>query len=408
MSNDVAGENQRLLGDKQKDRGEKLKKVWTSGDTGRFQFTGQTRNIVLAVLNVLSNVMMNVSLPIYAGTMNESGGDTFVLLINTCFIISIMFVLTTLFAKKFIDPTVTFKPTSKQKIYAMMGLFTALNGIFVVYASPLNRTPGYLQGILSSTTIPFTVLCRLIFLRKGISVAKSICTCVVLVGLFITIEPQIWGIDADADANAAHESAAARILWPLCFAFGFLPIGIMNVICEKELKKEEGQSFGFIMWGQFYQLGWMFLLFWTDFIPGFGEVNSASAFFSSLRRGLTCSYSNVSGCQDLIGKSWIFFVGYTFGNLFQYLLIQYAEGAVYAVVVQAMIAPLVTVFWAVFQYENESGVFRWHPTFNTTTGFTIAGLCIIIPGVVLYNYFSSKETKETTDKELQITINESA
>ena len=169
MSYESDTERKGLLGSTEHNAGrdEQLQQAWKSGNTGRVRFTGQTRNIILAFLNVFSNVMMNVTLPIYAGTMNEVGGDTFVLLINTCFIISILFVLTTLFAKKVIDNSVTFKPTSSHKIYFIMGLFTALNGILVVYASPPTRTPGYLQGILSSTTIPFTVICRLIFLRKG-------------------------------------------------------------------------------------------------------------------------------------------------------------------------------------------------------------------------------------------------
>lgn len=60
-----------------------------------------------------------------------------------------------------------------------------------------------------------------------------------MAGLFITAEPQIFGINADDDSNTADESTSARILWPLCFALGFLPIGLMNVICEKELKGGE-------------------------------------------------------------------------------------------------------------------------------------------------------------------------
>ena len=59
-------------------------------------------------------------------------------------------------------------------------------------------------------------------------------------GIFITIEPQIWGIDTGAsDPGEKAESTSARILWPLCFLIGFLPVGMMNVFCEKELQKEE-------------------------------------------------------------------------------------------------------------------------------------------------------------------------
>lgn len=144
-----------------------VREAWTSGKTGRFQIHATTRNVFIAILNVLSNVAMNVSLPVFAGTMNEIGGDSFVLLLNTCVIIGVLFVLTTLFAKYAIDSSTTFKLTSSVKIILALGLFTALNGILVVFASPPNRTPGYLQGILSTTSIPYTIICRLIFLRKG-------------------------------------------------------------------------------------------------------------------------------------------------------------------------------------------------------------------------------------------------
>ena len=166
----LSNRDQNFIRDKQ------LLQAWTSGNTGRIRFTGQTRNITLAILNVLSNATMNVMLPIYAGTMNEVGGDTFVLLINTFFISCIVFVLITFFSRSFIDKSVSFRPTSSYKAYFAIGIVNALNGILTVYASPPMRTPGYLQGILSSAIIPFTVLCRLIFLRKGKnSTAKHSC-----------------------------------------------------------------------------------------------------------------------------------------------------------------------------------------------------------------------------------------
>ncbi|XP_061188243.1 uncharacterized protein LOC133196351 [Saccostrea echinata] len=386
------------------------KEAWTSGKTGKFRFQGVTRNVILAILNVFSNVTMNVSLPVFAGTMDEIGGDAFVLLLNTCFVIGVLFVLTNLFAKCVIDKSTTFRMTSSIKIIFALGLFTALNGILVVFASPPNRTPGYLQGILSTTTIPFTIICRLIFLRKGISVIRALCTCLVMAGLFITAEPQIFGINSADDSNTAEESTSARILWPLCFALGFLPIGIMNVICEKELKNSEAKSFNFIMWSQFTQIICMACLFWTDFIPGFGMASSFSEFSTRYKKGTTCLFSTSSDCKGLIGKSWIFFGGYTFGNLFQFLLIEYAEGAVFAAVVQSLVGPIASIFWTFFEFNVKENVFRWHPVFNETTAFTLIGLLLMVPGVMLYNYFSNKEAKNAvrecrdlyTDPELKI------
>lgn len=150
------------------DRSKLVKEAWGSGKVGKSRISGNTRNALLAVMNVISNVIMNVSLPVYAGTMESVGSDIFVLLFITCCTISVIFTLLTLFVKySKIDSSATLRPTSSYKILFLMGLFTAMNGILVVYASPPNRTPPYLQGILQSSVIPFTVLLRFVILRRG-------------------------------------------------------------------------------------------------------------------------------------------------------------------------------------------------------------------------------------------------
>ncbi|XP_069138521.1 crt homolog 2-like [Argopecten irradians] len=354
------------------------------------------RNVIIAVLNVVTNVMMNVSLPVYADTMDQVGGGIFVLLMNTSITVSILFALLTILVRKTkLDPNASLKPKSSWKVLVAMGLFTTLNGILVVNASPSDRTPPYLQGILASTVIPYTVLCRLIILRKGISTVRALCTCVVLVGLFVSTEPQTFGLDGSGSGDSGTTpSALKRVLWPLCFALGFLPIGLSNVFCEKELKKDEGESLGFITWTNVFQFVTMVFFFWTDFVPGFGTSDSPSQFFTKFNKGFSCLFSSADSCHGLAGKAWIFNVGYVFGNLFQFLLIQYAEGSVFAVIVQAMVTPLATVFWTLFNYDDTTDILSWQPVMNATTGFTLAGLGIIVPGVFLYNYFSRKEAQE--------------
>lgn len=402
---DVEDRTPLLVNVSNEQRNQLTKDAWGSGKTKTSRFSASTRNVLIAVFNVISNVLMNVTLPVYAGTMETVGSDIFVLLFITCCIITVVFTLLTLFVRySKIDSSATLRPTSSYKILFMMGLFTAMNGILVVYASPPDRTPPYLQGILQSSVIPFTVLLRLVILRKGISKVRTICTSIVLVGIFITIEPQIWGIDSDAgDTGGKPASTAARILWPLCFLLGFLPVGLMNVFCEKELQKEEGQSFSFITWGQYFQTIVMVCFFWVDFVPGFGASSSGSDFFKRLSRGLHCSFSTESSCRNLGGKAWLFYTGYTFGNLFQFLLIQYAEGAVFAVIVQALVSPIAALFWNLFRYNPDTDVFEYNPTMNTTTVYTFCGLLLIFPGVILYNYFSSKEESEKhLNKELEV------
>ena len=66
------------------------------------------------------------------------------------------------------------------------------------------------------------------------------------------------------DTNIIHSEYA------LLFPFSIYQNQIIPLLQSSRIIQVE--SFGFIMWTQFYQFGCMILLFWTDFIPGFGEV----------------------------------------------------------------------------------------------------------------------------------------
>ena len=75
-------------------------------------------------------------------------------------------------------------------------------------------------------------------LISGVSIRRLVAAGCVLIGLFISSEPTVFGLDGSTSSTSDH-SAAYRILWPMAFALGFLPVGIMNVLIEKEMKKDE-------------------------------------------------------------------------------------------------------------------------------------------------------------------------
>lgn len=81
------------------------------------------------------NVIMNVSLLIFVGIMNEIGGDIFVLLLNLCVVIGVIFVLIIFFVKCFIDSFIMLKLVFFLKIVFVLGLFMVFNGILVVFVS---------------------------------------------------------------------------------------------------------------------------------------------------------------------------------------------------------------------------------------------------------------------------------
>lgn len=58
---------------------------------------------------------------------------------------------------------------------------SSVNGLLVVYASDPLRTPPYLQALLSCTLIPFTIVARLLILKKGqfsLSISIGHTTCI--------------------------------------------------------------------------------------------------------------------------------------------------------------------------------------------------------------------------------------
>ena len=85
--------------------------------------------------------------------------------------------------------------------------------------------------------------------------------------------------------------------------------------------------------------------------------------------------------------------------MFNILLIRYADGAVYAVVVMALVTPLGSIFWMFFTTEP---YFRWHPVFDQTTIYVLVVLVIMMPAVVMYTYFSGgeEELPAPTNKEV--------
>ncbi len=131
------------------------------------------------------------------------------------------------------------------------------------------------------------------------------------------------------------------------------------------------------------------------------QSTSIHDFHKRIKAGLGCCFSSSPDCNGLAGKVWLFFVGYSFGNLFQFMLIEYAEGAVYAVVVQSMVTPLATLFWTFFEFVPHHNHFFWNPRFNITTVFTLGGLLIIVPTIIMYNYFSREDAKEKKLKDAE-------
>ena len=84
--------------------------------------------------------------------------------------------------------------------------------------------------------------CRLLLLRKRPTLLKLCCAGVVLLGLILSLIPVIAGMDKEGESGKQawlQQPIVGRILWPLCFMFGFVslvtPFNLL--ICHRQSSK---------------------------------------------------------------------------------------------------------------------------------------------------------------------------
>ena len=386
-------------------------------------------NILLSILNIVSQVGMTVTLPLFTtalGTHKACGvygkaiaGPYFVLFFTALWFPVVFFAW--VFIAKFLNRNFSLRLNSSMGFVVLLGFLNAMNGVLVVYSSPSDRTPQYLQPILSSSVIPFTVILRYLILRKGISGGRLVATFIVLIGLIICLEPTIFQLGQDNKTTANR--TAGTIIWPIIFCVGFIPLGLSNVIQERQVKKgDQSQSSGgrgevhsllFQAWLQLFNFVFLAAVFFLDFIPHFGASANFDEFSQNMRWGWNCEFGQApkfncsptdpmpndpygpdEHCSLIIGRTWYFTIFYCLSNLIGLMLIKYAEGAVYLVIVNALITPVGTFFLTLFQLENDTGKFYWKPEVDVATWYALAGVFLMVPAVIWYNYLGNREKKE--------------
>ncbi|XP_071110263.1 crt homolog 1-like [Haliotis cracherodii] len=367
------------------------------------------KSIILAIFALLGHLVTSLVLPLWSSTFTAIGSDAFVgQLVDTVWE---LLVLSSVYLawKVFFDRELPLRPTATLKSLVIYGISNALTGVFIVFASLPERTPPYLQSIIGSSLIPFTVICRCIMLRKGVSLRRAVCIIIAMIGLFITMEPRIWGLKGSSGTGSSTGSATVvftvgRILWPLSFCFGFVPDAVNRVITEQQLKRPQINTVNFLVYAQLSALVSVILLFWADLIPGFGMANSVQDLLSRISLGMRCSISADASCQNLSLKVWMMITAHCVGYLFHFLLIKHAEGAILASLVQAMRTPIASIFWTLYHYNEKLDVLYWSPEFNITTCFLIGGLFIVVPAMLVYNVFSNEEIQSVymIERELHV------
>ena len=141
----------------------------------RFRNRGSVRikltsfNIFLTVMTVLGKLMMVITRPLFCDTMiNKGSTDEYSVLFFTTIWFPVFFFGLVVINKLF-DPDMVLRSTVSHRVMALSGTLNAANLLLIVYASDSSRTSPQLQAILGTSVIPFTVICRYLIIKKGIT-----------------------------------------------------------------------------------------------------------------------------------------------------------------------------------------------------------------------------------------------
>ena len=124
-------------------------------------------NVILALLTVVSMVTMMVSLPLFTQAMTDGGSDAYLALTISMFWLPFFYFGHLILVKLFIDPNTLLVPKTSWSNIMLVAFFCSLNALAIAFASPPSRTPAYLQSMFTTLQVPYTVIARLIILRKG-------------------------------------------------------------------------------------------------------------------------------------------------------------------------------------------------------------------------------------------------
>src|SRR3989338_5165104 len=116
--------------------------------------------LLWVTLNVLGSIMQNLSMPLWLNTLNKCG-NPFVVYQIACTMFVVMFGLTVLFLSVFKGnsfwkylTSLTFKGWG---LLFLTGVFDSLNGILVVIASPIERTPPIIASTFPNIIFIFMI-----------------------------------------------------------------------------------------------------------------------------------------------------------------------------------------------------------------------------------------------------------
>ena len=108
-----------------------------------------------------------------------------------------------------------------------------------------------------------------------------------------------------------------------------------------------------------------------------------------LKHTVDCLFGvDVDTCGNVTWRLWALNICGPAGLLTGILITCYGEGAIFTTLLIALTLPLGTIFWTLFTDTGASII--WDPKLTVESMFAFIGLLIILPPMVLYDYFGRR------------------
>lgn len=288
-----------------------------------------------------------------------------------------------------------------------IGLLDALNGVLVVYSSPLSRTPGPLQSVLQLATAPLTMFFSRIMLtslqhdgaetRRTYTLRQYLAVLVVLVGSVVGIIPAFKAVES-GEATLKVD----KFWWPLVFMAGMFPGVAMNVIMEKLYRRATAKhmSVFFVQAVEsFFQLMWMSCFFFFDIFPNYGSSENVEDFGRNFRGGFECFFSR---CKYTWWVGGIFIISYMMSYIFGTFMTLFFTANLQAVA-GTLPPPIAMVVWFAFPDYTNWADGSYYPVHSLAGALNVSAALIIVCGIVWYRAEErgSKTDSEVSDDELR-------
>jgi len=270
---------------------------------------------------------------------------------------------------------------AQQYKMAIIGVLTAVNGIFILFASP--NVPGTMQALLGPTivTIPMAMVLSFIMLKRRYNFYQLFAVLVILFGLGIAIWPSL------------HQSGGSRqfgsFFWNSMFVIGSLPAAASSVYEEKAFDEQPIHIAYMLSWSTLWQMIAIFASFPVDAIPHFGTASSFPDIFTNQVEAFHCLIGKPTDltmqlcptcdCGNAGLYVSLFIVFYVLSSFFSLGVVKYGNAA-FSFIVQTISTPLTEFAFAWTFLMGASQV-------ESISPYNYASLAFLLLGVIIYRVF---------------------